>query len=265
MEFDLLTTLSNETYLLTPAATGQVVRFDGYRIVTTAGETVRLQGTGPVLINKGSAWTSRARFTGAYDGPTFDGSTLSTVPAESLALRRSINGGDWVTLAEDLALDDAVTDPLPTIAGTNTYQVISRTSLPTEAIGQAVDAVLAEPGWIYINFGSNLSEVVKFYGNAKVSSSTSRAKELIHFAGRKKKVAFYALALTETTNISGRLTPDSSDLFSMKHAFREATDVCLRTPTGLRQFGALGSLDDTWLSPTLTDIRFTLEEVDYVE
>lgn len=240
MRYETIANLADETFLITPLQEGQALHFDGDRLTMPAGTPVRVYGTGPVEISQGK-WGNRLRVTGKYDGPYFDGSTLSTVPAESLTLRRSINGGDWVTLAEDLALDDAVTDPLPTIAGTNTYQVISRTSLPTEAIGQAVDAVLAEPGWIYINFGSNLSEVVKFYGNAKVSSSTLRAKELRHFAGRKKKVAFYAMALTETTNISGRLTPDSSDLFSMKHAFREATDVCLRTPTGLRQFGALGA------------------------
>lgn len=73
MRYETITTLANETYLITPLEEGQALHFGGDRLTAPAGEPIRVYGTGPVEISQGK-WGNRLRVTGEYDGPYFDGS-----------------------------------------------------------------------------------------------------------------------------------------------------------------------------------------------
>ena len=60
MNFETVATLDDQTFLITPRNSGQVVRFGGVETVTTALVEVRAYGTGPVELSEGQ-WDSRER------------------------------------------------------------------------------------------------------------------------------------------------------------------------------------------------------------
>lgn len=73
MNFIDLAEISNQTVMITPRDSGQVVRLGATEVVTRAEEPVRVYGTGTVEISEGY-WDNFAIINGTYTGPWFDGS-----------------------------------------------------------------------------------------------------------------------------------------------------------------------------------------------
>lgn len=178
---------------------------------------------------------------------------------------RSINGGPFILIADQVPVNGIVIDALPTLAGTNTYRVEAVAATGASASSEVVDLDIAEPGWIFVNYGPNLAQFVRFYGNAKLGGSTQREKALHRFAGRRKRSVFFAPGVDQNVKVSGRLTPDSSTLTEFEEAFAEAGLVCYRDPKGRRMFGALGALQHDHESARLVQVSFDVEEVDHDE
>lgn len=263
MEFDLLTTLSNETYLIIPVYSDQVVRFNGQRHVTVAGVPIMVYGTGPVLINKGSTWSKRARFAGTYTGPYFDGNSQSTVSAEFLDIQRRIGDGPWITLARDLALTDAITDPIPATNGINRYRAISRTSLPTEAIGEEVEFNPGEKQWLYFNHGAGWGQVVRFMGNPAVSQATGRNSAVHAMAGIPYPTSVRGSQLNAHYEVAGTITPDGSQRTDWEALSDTETVVCYRDPANRRVFANINPIP---LEGTIIEnIGASFDRVHYIE
>lgn len=108
MNFVTLTSVSNQTVVITPRYSGQIVRVGSQEVVTTAGEEVRVFGSGSVDVSEGW-WDDLTIVDGDYSGPSFDGNTapqsgnLSTVRtswmglpdrSESLYETRPVIGSD---------------------------------------------------------------------------------------------------------------------------------------------------------------------------
>jgi len=74
MNFVALTTIADQTVIITPRFDGQVVRLGAQEIVTVALTPVRIFGTGTVELSEGF-WDDCGVFDGRYDGPQFDGRT----------------------------------------------------------------------------------------------------------------------------------------------------------------------------------------------
>lgn len=202
---------------------------------------------------------------GAVDAST---STASYGPAPetvSNSIYRQIDDGEWVLIAEDVPPNGVYVDPIPSIAGVNRYKAVAWTDAPAQAESVPVDVLVAEPGFVYLNWGPGFGEFVRWYGNIKLSGSTSRERTLHQFAGRKKPVPFFGEAREQKVSISGRLTPDSSSLYDVEGAVNAAEVVCLRDPKGRRMFGVTGSLSHQWEGPHICQVGIEIEEVDYDE
>lgn len=74
MNFVPLTTITNQTFLITPRNAGQVVRVGAQEIITEAGVPVRVYGSGTVELSEGW-WDQAGVFDGNYTGPYIDGGT----------------------------------------------------------------------------------------------------------------------------------------------------------------------------------------------
>lgn len=77
MRFINLTTITDQTVVITPRYDGQVLRLGATEIVTQALVPARIYGTGTVEISEGY-WDDVAVVDGNYDGPWFDGNSPST-------------------------------------------------------------------------------------------------------------------------------------------------------------------------------------------
>ena len=84
MRFITLTTLSNQTVLITPRAAGQVVRLGATEVTAQALTPVRLYGTGTLEISEGY-WDRVAVVDGNYTSPYFDGNTIAGSDTENYA------------------------------------------------------------------------------------------------------------------------------------------------------------------------------------
>lgn len=205
----------------------------------------------------------------AWDG-TADSSTstasFSPAPdAETNSIYRQVNEGEWVLIAEGIPANGVYIDPIPTLAGINRYKAIATTQDTGAAESTPAEIDVSDPGWIYLNFGPSFSKFVRWYGNTKLSGSTSRERVLHQFAGRKKPVPFFGAALEQKVSITGRLTDDSSNLYEVEDAIREAEILCARDPKGRRIFAVAGALSHQWEGPNICQVSIEVEEVDYDE
>lgn len=208
------------------------------------------------------------------DGCIARSTLVSSVPTQTLSpapepvynrVYRSIDGGEYVLIADQVPVNGSYVDPIPSIAGVNTYKSEAVTDILGLAPSEPVDVEVAEPGWIYLNYGAGMADFVRFYGNASLTGSVQREKALHRFAGRRKRSVFFGDGIDQTIKVSGRLTPDASTLAEMEAAVIDADVVCFRDPKGRRIFGALGALSHTHETPTLVAVSFDVEEVDYAE
>lgn len=202
---------------------------------------------------------------GTVDASTSTASYGPAPEAVSNSIYRQIDDGEWVLIAEDVPPNGVYVDPIPSIAGVNRYKAVAWTDAPAQAESVPVDVLVAEPGFVYLNWGPGFGEFVRWYGNIKLSGSTSRERTLHQFAGRKKPVPFFGEAREQKVSLSGRLTPDSSSLYDLEDAVNAAEVVCLRDPKGRRMFGVTGSLSHQWEGPHICQVGIEIEEVDYDE
>lgn len=88
MNFIELTTIADQTLVITPRYAGQVIRLDGVGTVTQAEVPVRVRGSGVVEISEGY-WDDLMIVAGRSSEPYFDG---STIPADNEVERFSWSG-----------------------------------------------------------------------------------------------------------------------------------------------------------------------------
>jgi len=217
----------------------------------------------------------------SYDSPSGSMVLLVTgAPAVSgvsvdinhVDIQRSINGGDWVTVATGIVLtyDGAdfsatVVDTTPTINGLNTYRVVAYSALPSSATS-AEDAVTTSEGnWSFLSTGDGFSQIVRMKALPTFQATASRNRALYHFAGRTQPVAMTGEAQDLVLSVSGTLRDDSSTPEEFE-AMADTDGVVLwREPTGRRVFCAIGKVQTSRSSHFSTAVSFDLSEVDYSE
>lgn len=192
---------------------------------------------------------------------------------DKVTLQRSIDGGEWVTFAEDVELDSSasttVVDPMPTTMGTNAYRALVVAVNTAKGITGTVDVVTDERDRCFVSDGpdSGFSNVLTLVWNPSFSVTTSRAKALHHFAGRQKPVEMAGSALTRTIAVSGVLWTRDTDN-STKAEFEAMGQtpgiVLWRDATGRRMFASIDSVQIDDSDPRHSGVSFTLTEVDYL-
>lgn len=132
--------------------------------------------------------------------PDADG--VTAVEPVSNSVWRSIDGGDWVLVAEGLPVNTTVTDPVPASHGVNVYKAVAWSATPTSAESTPVDVVTASP-WLYVNGGTGNGTVARLKGGPAVQLTTGRRKVLHDFVGHEHPVEFTGTARSCVYALSG--------------------------------------------------------------
>lgn len=208
---------------------------------------------------------------------TGTGATLGVTEAISTVdLERQINGGDWVTWATGIVLSigdlmATVTDPAPTVKGSNNYRAIVRSALPSSAYSAAVEVVTAEPHWGYLSAGNNFAEVVRMRARLDGTETVGREKSTYEFAGRDYPVELAGEALGEVYAVTAALYPPSqggtsSEPEDVREMGKTASIVLWRDYTGRRLFASLSDVSIGYIAESrLFPVSFSVRRVDYDE
>lgn len=243
------------------------VYFDDLTIVEGTYSGPAFHGDTPPLTTQ-DGYSATFAWDGAANASPTTGSFGPAPEAERNTVQRSIDGGPWVTIGENVDINSSIIDPLPALNRVNCYRAVAWTAAPASSESAPFDLEARDPGWIFINAATaGYARFIKFYGNARPQGGVGREKTLHRFAGRPKPVAFFGEAITQKVAATARLTPgESSTLTEVESMHREAEIVCWRDAKGRRFFGVLDELKYTWeKAPNLVEITTGCEEVDHNE
>lgn len=242
-------------------------------VTTTAVSYQPLTGTALISMDAGTPATGESAAVGA-------------------SVERSLDGGvTWVMLAPNLTLPVDFIDPLPTVAGNNTYRV---TSISAEPAYRANDLItLTTPqgtldgsgqsygnpslSWIFLSWGDSFSNLLATRSNASVSETRSGSRAVVASMGvalptaqfgvnRSRVVSVTAQSVYPVTGMGGdpNYIWDSppGDWLDMADG---ATIVCYRDYTGRRVFGILGDMQVADQQMGCSNLTFTVTEVTFTE
>lgn len=196
-----------------------------------------------------------------------DGISPDTV---SLTIRRSIDGGDWITLAEGLPSPIEYLDWTATVAGENCYQITAVTEIgATSTITECITVSGAEDcdRDVYIGGGPNLGTVVRFGLSDAVSVTTGRQRVLNEYDGRPDPVETSGLSVPYSVNIKAKIPPPVecgdlgvSDPRLIERIFHLPGPHLYRDWTGRHMFVSLSNLqyDEQYLG----DVSFSVRRSD---
>lgn len=254
-------------YLLLTGQAGSDVWWDALTVIPGVHpDAPPFTGSSPSFTNEAGYHVSTE-----WDGdPNESATTASFDPAPmpvSNSVYRSIDGGPWVLIADEVPLNGVVFDPLPHLTLPNLYKVVAYTDAPAAAESRVAELVTGPQNLLFVNWGAGFGEFVKVYGNIARSGATSRSRTLHQFAGRSRPVAFFGEAGSQSVTIAARITPDASPLEAWEAGVHAAEVVCLRDPaSGRRMFGAIdGFTHQHGAAKGIVEIGFTVQEVDYDE
>lgn len=195
-----------------------------------------------------------------------------TVAIDHVDVQRQIDGGVWVTAIAGVVLTPVATvltaivsDPAPTIAGTNAYRLVAYSALPSSETSSTVTVVTAEKLWSFLSYGDRFATVARMRATPTFGSTAQRDRALYHFAGRALPVQLTGEAVDLALTVSGQLRDTSSTPEEFEAAAYTAGVVLWRDPTGRRVFGSIGQVQTQRSSKFAAQVSFTVTEVDYAE
>lgn len=180
-------------------------------------------------------------------------------------LWRSIDGGEWGLVAQQIPPNTAVTDFIPALGTINHYRVTAISALPSAADSEPVSADTRDDRhWVWVNAGPGFGQAVRIRDNAKVTASSTRAKVLREFAGRARPVEFAGDQRKRTVSLAARFAPDSSTPAEIEAIADLPAPACLRTPLGHRYFVSAEGPGISYERVT-AELAWGFTEVDYTE
>lgn len=189
-----------------------------------------------------------------------------SVPAVTVDIERSIDGGPWVMIAEGIPPDSSVVDTAPSIHGETCYRVTVHSDLPSSRQQEPVCVTTTEGDNGYINAGPGFDEVFVIECELVVASTASREKALYHFAGRPRPVEFSGQSLNRVLSVKGGITGDPTTVYMMEALGQTPGIVLWRDPSGRRMWASIGEVQCQQVSmfvPNYWEVSFALTEVDF--
>ncbi|MGC0251503.1 fibronectin type III domain-containing protein [Pseudactinotalea sp. Z1748] len=216
----------------------------------------------------------------AWDGQPHDSPTTATITSletESVQLWRAIDDGPWLLIADGVPPDTAISDPIPAPGDrrVNHYRATSVSVIGSAMHSDEHELVVpthgpgGNHGWVYLNGGTDFSDVVRVRANATRSGSQGLAKSVRRYAGNPRAQERSGTAEHRTWSISvnareqlyedGASRPEDIDTLQ-----RTGGVICYRDPLGARWFASMGMMDDSYRGIT-GEVSWSMEEVDQPE
>jgi len=115
---------------------------------------------------------------------------------------RSINGGDWETVADNVPVDTTVIDYIPNIGGNNNYYAQSVSLVPSVNSSAEVDLDISLTGTFFINGGENFELIARLIGDNKINENIGRNEVLKQYKGRSYPVKYQDSSLSQVIEFS---------------------------------------------------------------
>lgn len=105
-------------------------------------------------------------------------------------LYRSVNGGAWEIVDNNIPPNTTITDPIPNVGGNNNYYVEAVSAAPSSNASDEVDLDVELTGMFFINGGNGYEDVVKLVGDISINEQRNRDEVVKQYAGRTYKVKY---------------------------------------------------------------------------
>lgn len=115
---------------------------------------------------------------------------------------RSINGGEWLLVEDNVPVNTTIRDHIPTIGGNNNYYVQAISSTPSSNNSDEVDLDVVLTGSYFLNGSDGLETVIKFVGDVSCDEKRSRDEVIRQFAGRTYPVKYQGNNKTQILTFS---------------------------------------------------------------
>lgn len=127
---------------------------------------------------------------------------------------RSVDGGSWEIVQDDIPVNTSITDYIPSIGGNNNYYVQAISTLPSSNNSDEDDLDVLMYGTYFLNGGSGFGNFVKLIGDISVTEQINRDEINKKFAGRTYPVKYQGL------NVNQNLTFSADCIVSTRDALK---------------------------------------------
>lgn len=105
-------------------------------------------------------------------------------------LYRSVNGGTWEVVENNIPKNTIVTDYIPNVGGNNNYYVEAVSAAPASMASDAADLDAELFGMFFLNGGNGYEKVVKLIGDISINEQINRDETIKQYAGRTYPVKY---------------------------------------------------------------------------
>ena len=103
---------------------------------------------------------------------------------------RSINGGNWELVQDEVPINTGITDYIPSIGGNNNYYVQAVSDTPSVNNSDEEDLDVLLTGMFFINGGDGFSNVVRLVGDITLSETINRDEVIKQYKGRTYPIKY---------------------------------------------------------------------------
>lgn len=173
---------------------------------------------------------------------------ITTPPAETgqpaatgLYVQRSVDGGEWETIATGLPLTTTVTDPIPPLKATINYRAVTTSAIDTTAASTpATVGTDVTHGWIWLNGGPGWATVARLRAAPSIAWEPGWVTEEVELDGRDYPVIFDARQRADAGTISASLLRGASTAGEIAAVCDLISPVLIRAPIGETWWASLG-------------------------
>lgn len=115
---------------------------------------------------------------------------------------RQINDEKAILIADNLSPNTAFIDYIPTIAGKNSYFVVTVSDLPSTNTSFKYDLNINARGLYFINSGNDWSKLIELKYKPEITEEINRSTSFYQFEGRKLPVMYQGTNIKHTLDLS---------------------------------------------------------------
>lgn len=179
---------------------------------------------------------------GRYNGDWFAGSQDT---AATVSVTRSIDGKEEVLVVDyPTSPEMTLLDTTPTIHGTNTYRITTKSALGAETT-ITKQLVTSECRRAFLSKGPGFETVGVFGGNLSVDEDVSVASSTVTAAGRLKPIGLYGVETSVALKVKSFVYPEfGTPMDELRNLLLIPGKACYRDASGRRVFGTVkGSIE----------------------
>lgn len=115
---------------------------------------------------------------------------------------RSIDGGEWLLVEDNVPVNTTIRDHIPTVGGNNNYYVQSISDTPSSNNSDEVDLDVLLTGAFFINGGNNFEDYVKLDGDVSLTENRNREETVKQYLGRTYPVKYQGNNINHSFNFN---------------------------------------------------------------